>query len=225
MAAARDDQIERFHPEDRRAWRDWLERHHATAPGVWLVSYKKESGRPRVPYAETVEEALCFGWVDSRPNALDATRAMLLFSPRRPGSPWSRLNKGRVERLTAEGLLAPAGLAVVEAARRDGSWDLYDAIEALTVPEDLLSGAGGRRAGPAALRALQRLVQKEHPLVDPERQAARDARQAHRRDGAAGGARPEGQPLPAVGASRAPCVRCAVHPPMERASTSYAKLE
>lgn len=128
---------ERFYAPDRRAWRAWLEEHHASAPGVWLVYYKKESGRPRVAYAEAVEEALCFGWVDSRPNVLDEDRYMQLFSPRKPKSPWSRLNKQRVERLIVQGLMAPAGLAVIEQARRDGSWNVYDAIEDLTVPDDL----------------------------------------------------------------------------------------
>lgn len=90
-----------------------------------------------MPYAEAVEEALCFGWIDSRPNALDAERAMQLFTPRRAKSPWSRLNKERVARLIRDGRMAPAGLAAVEAARRDGSWDAYDVVEALTIPDDL----------------------------------------------------------------------------------------
>ena len=132
-----DDGIERYYAPDRRAWREWLEQHHAGSSGVWLIYYKKESGKPRVPYDEAVEEALCFGWVDSRPNVLDDERYMQLFSPRKPGSPWSRLNKRRVERLIAQGLMAPAGMAAIEAAKRDGSWDVYDAIEDLTVPDDL----------------------------------------------------------------------------------------
>ncbi len=127
----------RFHPTERGQWRAWLEVNHASAAGVWLISYEKASGQPRVPYAEAVEEALCFGWIDSRQNTLDAERAMQLFTPRKPKSPWSRLNKERVARLIRDGCMAPAGLAAVEAARRDGSWDAYDAVEALTIPDDL----------------------------------------------------------------------------------------
>lgn len=84
-----------------------------------------------------MEEALCYGWVDSRPNKLDDERYMQLFSPRKPKSPWSKLNKERVERLVRQGLMTAAGLAVVVAAKRDGSWDAYDAIEALRIPPDL----------------------------------------------------------------------------------------
>jgi uncharacterized protein YdeI (YjbR/CyaY-like superfamily) len=78
----RSDNIEKFHATNRRQWRRWLATHHATAPGVWLISYKKDTGKPRVAYDEAVEEALCFGWIDSRPNKLDAEHFMQLFTPR-----------------------------------------------------------------------------------------------------------------------------------------------
>ncbi len=104
---------------------------------AYKQAYKKESGRPRVPYADAAEEALRFGWIDSRPNALHAERTMQVFTPRRPKRPWSRLNKERVARLIPDGHMAPAGLAAVEAARRDGTWDAYDVVEALTIPDDL----------------------------------------------------------------------------------------
>lgn len=125
------------HPLTRAEWRAWLEQHHAHSGGVWLISYKKATGKPYVEYDQAVEEALCFGWIDSRPGALDDQRSMRWFSPRKPGTGWSRLNKERVERLSAAGLMAPAGLAKVEAARRDGSWSALDAVEALEVPPDL----------------------------------------------------------------------------------------
>jgi uncharacterized protein YdeI (YjbR/CyaY-like superfamily) len=128
---------EQFYASNREEWRAWLEQNHATARGVWLIYYKQNSGKPRVAYDEAVEEALCFGWVDSKPNSLDEERYMQLFSPRKPKSPWSKLNKQRVERLIEEGLMAPAGLEKIEAAKQDGSWNAYDAIEDLQVPEDL----------------------------------------------------------------------------------------
>jgi uncharacterized protein YdeI (YjbR/CyaY-like superfamily) len=121
------------HPT-RAEWRAWLEQHHAQTEGVWLISYKKSTGKPRVEYNEAVEEALCFGWVDSKPNKLDDERSMLWFAPRKPGSGWSRLNKERVERMMAAGLMTPAGLEKVEAAKQDGSWNALDAIEALDIP-------------------------------------------------------------------------------------------
>ncbi len=125
------------HPTSRAAWRAWLRAHHGRTEGVWLVSHKKATGRPRMEYGESVEEALCFGWIDSKPAKLDAERTMLYFAPRKPGTGWSRPNKERVARLLAAGLMEPAGLAKVEAAKRDGSWTRLDAIEALEVPDDL----------------------------------------------------------------------------------------
>ncbi len=130
-------QRETFQATSRAEWRGWLERHYDTSTGIWLVSYKKATGKPGVSYPEAVEEALCFGWIDSRPNALDDERYMQYFSPRKPGSPWSTVNKQRIATLIDRGLMTPAGLARIEAAKRDGSWSAYDAIEELTVPADL----------------------------------------------------------------------------------------
>jgi uncharacterized protein YdeI (YjbR/CyaY-like superfamily) len=104
---------------------------------VWLISYKKFTGKPHVEYDEAVEEALCFGWVDSKPNKLDDERSMLWFAPRKRGSGWSKPNKERVERMIAAGLMTPAGMEKVAAAQRDGSWNALDAVEALEIPPDL----------------------------------------------------------------------------------------
>jgi uncharacterized protein YdeI (YjbR/CyaY-like superfamily) len=123
--------------ESREQWRAWLDEHHAASPGVWLVTWKKRSGHPHVPYDDVVEEALCFGWVDSLPRKLDEQRSQLLVTPRKRGSNWSRANKQRVERLHADGRMAPAGLAAVEAARADGSWTALDEVEDLVEPDDL----------------------------------------------------------------------------------------
>jgi uncharacterized protein YdeI (YjbR/CyaY-like superfamily) len=130
---------EQVHVTSRREWREWLAANHAISPGAWFVTYKQATGKPRVAYDEAVEEALCFGWIDSRPYSPDEERSMLLFTPRRPRSPWSRLNKERIERLIDAGLMAPAGLAKIEAAKRDGSWTSYDAVEDLIEPDDLLA--------------------------------------------------------------------------------------
>ncbi|MBD2464466.1 YdeI/OmpD-associated family protein [Oscillatoria sp. FACHB-1407] len=126
-----------IHPMTRAEWRNWLEQHHTRPDGVWLISYKKGTGKPRFDYDEAVEEALCFGWIDSKPNKLDEERSLLWFAPRKPRTGWSKLNKERVERLMAQGLMMPPGLAKVEAAKQDGSWNALDAIEALEIPPDL----------------------------------------------------------------------------------------
>ncbi|MEM1041890.1 MAG: YdeI/OmpD-associated family protein [Bacteroidota bacterium] len=125
------------YPADRAAWRAWLEAHHERGDGVWLVRNKKAAGTPTVSYDEAVEEALCFGWVDSLPRALDEKRTMLYFAPRKLGSGWSRPNKERVARMTAARKMTPAGQAKVDAAKADGSWTALDAIEDLVVPDDL----------------------------------------------------------------------------------------
>lgn len=126
-----------FHPLTRAEWRSWLEQNWSRAEGLWLVSYKKDTGKPRFEYDEAVEEALCFGWVDSKPNKLDDERSLLWFAPRKRGTGWSKPNKDRVEKLIAQGLMAPPGLAKIEAAKQDGSWNALDAVEALEIPPDL----------------------------------------------------------------------------------------
>lgn len=127
------------HPLSRKAWREWLRRQHARSTGVWLIAYKQGTGKPRFSYDEAVEEALCFGWIDSKPRKLDDERSMLWFSPRKPRTGWSKLNQQRVERLLAAGLMQPAGLAKIEAARADGSWNKLNEVEALVIPPDLVA--------------------------------------------------------------------------------------
>src|SRR5688572_16348963 len=105
------DKYERVYLKDRKAWRKWLEKHHASTPGIWLITPKRDSGKPRVEYNDAVEEALCFGWIDSTQMPLDADTNMQLFTPRKPKSNWAKSNKERVERLIAQKLMTPAGLA------------------------------------------------------------------------------------------------------------------
>ena len=122
--------------EDRATWRAWLEANHATAPAAWLVGWRRGHG-PQLDYGEAVEEALCFGWVDSKGQVLDERRSRLYFAPRKAGSGWARSNKERVEHLIAAGLMRPAGLAVIERAQADGTWTILDSVEAGIVPDDL----------------------------------------------------------------------------------------
>lgn len=121
----------------RAQWRAWLAEHHATARGVWLVTYKKAVGDRHVAYGDIVEEAIAHGWVDSQARRLDEQRSQLLMTPRKPKSGWSRSNKERVERLGAAGLMAPAGLAAVEVAKANGAWEALDAVERLQEPDEL----------------------------------------------------------------------------------------
>ena len=127
-------------------WRAWLESNHADTGGVWLVLYKKGAGTPAMGYDESVEEALCFGWVDSRKKSLDDRRYALLFTPRNPRSPWSRSNKERAERLVRNGRMAQAGRLIVEQAKQNGAWTVYDPIEDLVVPQDLAAALAAEEA-------------------------------------------------------------------------------
>jgi uncharacterized protein YdeI (YjbR/CyaY-like superfamily) len=108
--------------EDRADWRDWLERNHEAAAGVWLVSWKKPTGKPRVDYDAAVEEALCFGWIDSKSRSVDDERTSIYFTPRKPKSAWSASNVARIEKLAAAGLLHAAGRRAVDEAKRRGTW-------------------------------------------------------------------------------------------------------
>ena len=128
---------ETYYAKDRKAWRKWLEKNHTTSPGIWLIYYKKDSGKTRVPYADAVEEALCFGWIDSTLNPIDEDSYMQLFTPRKPKSNWSKLNKERVDMLIAEGLMTAAGLEKIAIAKEDKSWNKIDHIESFTIPPDL----------------------------------------------------------------------------------------
>lgn len=148
------------HAETRAQWRAWLGAHHGEREGAWLVSWKKATGRPVVPYADAVEEGLCVGWVDSKPGKLDDERSLLWFAPRKAGSGWSRPNKERVERLTVQGLMLPAGTAVVEAAQRDGSWSMLDAVEDLVEPDDLRAALDSDPAARAAWDAFPRSAKR-----------------------------------------------------------------
>jgi uncharacterized protein YdeI (YjbR/CyaY-like superfamily) len=124
--------------DDRKAWRRWLERNHASVQGVWVVSRRKQQdGASTLDYDALVEEALCFGWVDSREQPVDPERLMRLVTPRKAGSGWARSNKERIARLEGTGKLADSGRRIVGAAKADGSWSRYDSAEALELPNDL----------------------------------------------------------------------------------------
>jgi uncharacterized protein YdeI (YjbR/CyaY-like superfamily) len=123
----------------RAELRAWLAAEHATSRGAWVVTWKKHVEGKHVDAATVAEEALCVGWIDSLPRALDGMRSMLLVTPRKPNSAWSAINKARAERLTADGLMTPAGLAVIEAAKRSGTWSALDAVETLELPPDLVA--------------------------------------------------------------------------------------
>ncbi len=129
--------IKTFHAKSRHDWRDWLEKHHAKESAVWLIFYKKNSGVPSVYYDEAVDEALCFGWIDSKPNKRDDSSYYQFFAKRNPKSNWSRVNKEKVEKLLLEGHMHASGLEMVEIAKLNGTWNALDDVENLQMPVDL----------------------------------------------------------------------------------------
>jgi uncharacterized protein YdeI (YjbR/CyaY-like superfamily) len=185
---------EQVHLETREQWRAWLAAHHDSAAGVWLVSWKRPTGRPAVAYDDAVCEALAFGWIDSTNGTVDADRTRQYFSPRRRGSGWARTNKRRIAALEAAGLMTEAGRRVIRAAQADGSWALLDDVEDLVVPPDLgaaLAAHPGAREQwdafpPSARRAL--LVW----IVTAKRPATREKRVAETAAAAAEGRRAHG---------------------------------
>lgn len=130
-------EIETFCPESREEWRQWLKENHNSSQSVWLVQFKQKSDKPSITWSESVDEALCFGWIDSTRKTIDEESFVQFFCKRKPTSNWSKINKAKVQRLTEEGLMAEAGLKSVEIAKQNGSWSILDEVEELIVPKDL----------------------------------------------------------------------------------------
>lgn len=129
--------ISEVYAQSRKDWRLWLEANHDKVCQIWLILYKKNSSVPSVNYEESAEEALCFGWIDSKPQKRDENCYLLFFSRRKPRSVWSAINKKRIIKLTEAGLMKPAGIAAVETAKANGSWTSIDNVEAMIMPEEL----------------------------------------------------------------------------------------
>lgn len=146
--------------KDRKSWRSWLSKNHTRQRELWLVFYKKHTGKPTVSYEDAVQEALCFGWIDSTVRKIDEEKYMQLFTPRKTGSNWSGLNKRRVKKLIEQGLMTEAGLWKIEEAKKDGSWSNLDAVERLKVPADLFKALSANSAAKKNYAALSRSRKK-----------------------------------------------------------------
>jgi len=131
------EELEVFYPRSIKAWRKWLEKNHASQQAVWLVYYKKASDKPSLTWSEAVDEALCFGWIDSKKVAIDHERSHQYFSKRKAKSNWSKINKDKIKKLSAEGRMTQAGFDSIEIAKQNGSWTILDEVEELIIPEDL----------------------------------------------------------------------------------------
>jgi uncharacterized protein YdeI (YjbR/CyaY-like superfamily) len=169
--------VKRF--RSRAAWEKWLAAQHEKSPGVWLEFAKKHTGVASVNYAEALEVALCYGWIDGQVASVDAVWYRQRFSPRRPRSKWSQINRAAVEKLLAAGRLSPAGIREMEAAQRDGRWAAaYPSPRNMTVPDDL---AAALEAYPRARKQFEQLDSQNryailYRLLDAKRPETRQRR-------------------------------------------------
>lgn len=130
--------LETFYPETPVQWRDWLRENHTREKGIWLLQYNKKSGKPSISWSDAVDEALCYGWIDSLKKKLSEESSIQYFGKRKPKSTWSKINKQKIEKLTAENRMSQAGLDIIIIAKDNGSWEILDSVEELLVPEDLM---------------------------------------------------------------------------------------
>lgn len=144
----------------RAEWRQWLAENHATEKSVWVKLYKKASGIPSVTYDEAVDEALCFGWIDSSVKKGDDEYRLQFFARRSPKSNWSRVNKNKVEKLIAAGLMTPAGQAMIDLAKRTGTWTALDEVENLVSPLDLQTALDANPVAKACFEAFPRSAKR-----------------------------------------------------------------
>jgi len=153
-------QIETFYPANKKQWRDWLEKHHDKKQSIWLVYYKSKSDMPTISWSETVEEALCFGWIDGQAKPIDEEKYMRLFCKRKVVSTWSKINKEKARKLIDEGRMTKAGLASIEIAKQNGSWEILDEVEELTIPQDLEKEFESRAGSKEFFLSLSKSVRK-----------------------------------------------------------------
>jgi uncharacterized protein YdeI (YjbR/CyaY-like superfamily) len=129
--------VETFYPETIQDWRQWLHDNHATKQSIWIIYYKKKSKKPSITWGQAVDEALCYGWIDSPARPIDDEKYMQFFSRRKASSTWSKVNKEKLKHLFAAKLMMPAGIAIIELAKQNGSWSILDEVEELIIPKDL----------------------------------------------------------------------------------------
>ena len=167
--------------DDQAAFERWLDANHASAPGVWLRLAKKGAPFTSVTYAEALDVALCYGWIDGQVKKLDADSYVQKFTPRGKRSTWSKINVGKVERLTAAGKMRPAGQAAIDAAKADGRWDAaYDSARTVSTPDDLAAALARKPKAAKFFESLDRtnryaVIWRVQTAVKPETRARRIA--------------------------------------------------
>ena len=154
------EEIETFYPSTTADWREWLQENHLSKQSVWLIYYKKKSKIPSISWSEAVDEALCFGWIDSTARPIDDEKYMQFFTKRKAKSVWSKVNKDKVEKLIAVGKMSQAGFESIEKAKQNGSWTILDSVEELTIPEDLEAAFQANEGSKDFFMGLSKSVRK-----------------------------------------------------------------
>ncbi len=175
-----DSQLSEIHPGTRAEWRSWLEENHATRGGVWLIYYRASTGKRRLSWEDAVREALCFGWIDSKVKPIDDARYKQIFTPRKPRSVWSKVNKLHVAELIDAGLMTEAGIRAVEVAKKNGAWSLLEPVDALIAPADLESALQSSERAREAYEALSNSAKRSvlYSLYSAKREHTRAQRLA-----------------------------------------------
>ncbi len=153
--------LREIHPKTQAGWRSWLKQNHANCDGVWLIYYRASTGRRRLSWEDAVREALCFGWIDSKVKPIDDMRYKQIFTPRKPRTVWSKINKQYIAELIEAELMTDAGLRAVDRAKNNGAWSLLEPVDALIVPADLES----------ALRRSERAREAYETLSKPAKRS------------------------------------------------------
>jgi len=152
--------VEDYCPHNKKDWRKWLELNHNYKEAVWLIFYKKKSPNYNLSWSESVDEALCFGWIDSTKKTIDSEKYKQYFSKRKAKSNWSKINKDKVKTLIDQGLMQNEGYKSIEFAKENGSWTILDGVEALEIPEDLKSEFANYKGSMEFFDSLSKSVKK-----------------------------------------------------------------
>ncbi len=186
-------EIETYCPKSRAEWRNWLEKNHQSKQSIWLVYYKTATKIPSLSWSEAVDEALCFGWIDSTKKTIDEERYMQYFCKRKPKSNWSRINKEKVDKLIQNNLMTKAGLVSIETAKQNGTWSVLDDIENLIVPEDLKNALNKNENSITFFQAQSNSIKKLllYWVMSAKRAETREKRIAEIVESASKGMRPK----------------------------------
>lgn len=171
-------ETETYCPESRTDWRKWLEKNHQSEHSIWLVYYKSSTKIASLSWSDAVDEALCFGWIDSTKKSIDQESYMQYFSRRKPNSNWSKINKEKVAKLIQNNLMTKAGFDSIETAKQNGSWTILDEVEALVIPEDLKEALANHKGSLEYFNSLSKSNKKIllHWVVSAKRTETRQKR-------------------------------------------------